>query len=903
MRPLSFIVCALLLPSGVALFAQDREMEVVRAVDEYILDAEYAKAMARITDLAGETPSALLQNKKAELLTRMGALSDAARVLQEIETTVALNPSPFVQAITEMNLGFLQLNQGRSDNAEETLRKAVKMFEDAHESGSAEAAQAHAHLGIVYMSQGRYSQAQEQLHRALSLREKLASHKAPWIAATYNDLGLVYSQTDKEKALQYFEEAKKMYAALYGARHPKTANAHINTGILYRDLGLFDDAVIHFNQALDIWKEVYPEPHASKAIALYNLGQTYVQLNDHAVAEEYYEQALRMYEAVYGKFHPETALALNALGNLHVSARQYDEALTAYQQALQANVPGFVSQNFHVNPALNNYYNGTRLLHTLLFKAQAFEARYRGKTLKFGDLQEALRILTTCDSLIDQLRQHSTHESDKLLLGAMASEVYADGLRIAYEAALNALKKETYLAKAFYFSDKSKSAALLESIADAQAKSFAGIPMPLLEEEKKIKAALTFNAQKLSLKPSAEEERLLRERSFTLRRRYDAFIQNLEKSYPEYFNLKYNSSVPSIAELQRLMGPETAVISYAIDEKNSGLYIFLIRKDGFRVWKRTIPVDFAKNLTGLRNSLYFEEINTFRIAAYALGKTLLPNIPAAVKDLIILPTGRLSLIPFETLLVRNAGNTEAYATLPYLLNRFSVRYEFSAGLLLQKSQKNLTKSDAASIFLCAPVDFTEHGSLAGLPGTQKEVTEISKLFAEKNLTAAAFLHEEASEQMIKTRRLADYEYVHFATHGVVDEVQPERSRIFLQAGSSDEDGDLFAGEIYNLELGASLVTLSACQTGLGKVMKGEGVLGLSRALVYAGARNVVVSFWNVADESTAMLMKEFYSRALQSPKTDYSQNLRDAKLTFINNRKYSAPFYWAPFVLIGPPRL
>ena len=899
MRSLLFIISVVLLPSWPALFAQGQEKEIIRSIDKDIIDAEYKKAMARIEALAGETPSLLLLNKKAELLTRMGNLNAAAGLLEEIHTATALNPSPFVSAITEMNLGFLQLNQGRSDQAEETLRKAVKKFEEAHESNGSEAAQAHAHLGIVYMSQGRYSQAQEQLHRALALRENLDTNKASWIAATYNDLGLVYSQTDKQKALQYFEEAKKMYATLYGERHPKTANVHINTGILYRDLELFDDALMHFEYALDIWKEVYPQPHAAKAITLYNFGQTYVQLRDHTLAKKYYDEALRMYEAVYGGLHPETAVVLNALGNLYVAARQFDEALAAYQQALQANVSGFVNDDFHANPSFNNYYNGTLLLHTLLFKAQAFEARYVGRTLKFSDLQEALRILTACDSLIEQLRQHSSHESDKLLLGAMASEVYTDGVRIAYEAALNAIKKETYLEKAFYFSEKNKSAVLLESISDAQAKAFAGIPLTLLEEEKKIKAALTFNAQKLSQKPSPEEEQLLREHSFALHKRYDAFIHDLERRYPDYFNLKYNTSVPSITELQQLIGSETAIISYSVDEKNNKLYIFLIRKSDFRVWQRTLAANFEKYITGLRNSLYFKEINTFKTAAYHLGGTLIPRMPSSVKDLIILPSGRLNLVPFETLLLKNAESTQNYATLPYLLNRYSVRYEFSAGLLRHRSQSKMAAKNTASILLCAPVNFAGQQSLAGLPGTEKEVHEISKLFAAKNLTATTFLRDEASEQMIKSRNLSEYEYIHFATHGVVDELQPERSRIFLQAGSAEEDGDLFAGEIYNLELRASLVTLSACQTGLGKVIKGEGVIGLSRALIYAGARNIVVSFWNVSDESTALLMAEFYARALQSPETNFSQNLRDAKMAFINNPEYAAPFYWAPFVLIG----
>jgi CHAT domain-containing protein len=152
--------------------------------------------------------------------------------------------------------------------------------------------------------------------------------------------------------------------------------------------------------------------------------------------------------------------------------------------------------------------------------------------------------------------------------------------------------------------------------------------------------------------------------------------------------------------------------------------------------------------------------------------------------------------------------------------------------------------------------------------------------------------------MIKSAPLKDFRFVHFATHGKVDEGSPELSRIFLQSGSED-DGNLFAGEIYNLELGANLVTLSACQTGLGKVVRGEGVIGLSRALVYAGAQNILVSYWSVADESTAVLMKDFYSNVLDHPDIPYCESLRHAKLQLMTKKDFAAPFYWAPFVLIG----
>ncbi|HZX73696.1 MAG TPA: CHAT domain-containing protein, partial [Cyclobacteriaceae bacterium] len=137
-----------------------------------------------------------------------------------------------------------------------------------------------------------------------------------------------------------------------------------------------------------------------------------------------------------------------------------------------------------------------------------------------------------------------------------------------------------------------------------------------------------------------------------------------------------------------------------------------------------------------------------------------------------------------------------------------------------------------------------------------------------------------------------------ATHGIVDEEDPELSKIFLNS-SNKEDGNLFSGEIYNLDLNAEMVVLSACQTGLGKFSKGEGVIGLSRALIYAGAKNIIVSFWSVADESTAELMVDFYKNLLQKKDQNFREALQQAKVNMIKKGNYSAPYYWAPFVMIG----
>lgn len=882
--------------------AQKEATAPIEKAESLLLDSKFEEAVKYIDDELSSSASidqnVILENKKAEGLIRLGKLTDAEVLLKGLAARYpAAGKNEFLLAVTDNTTGILQLNQGRADLAEESLKRSLSRFEASGKSSELEAAQALANLGLVYMALGKYAQAEEQQQMALTLRQNKLRGSHELIAATYNDLGLVYLQNDKDKALDYYEKALAIYKQIHGDEHIKLAIANINIGIAYRELELYGDAVNNFETAMKILDKLYPQAHPAKAIALYNLGQTYLSMENRQATQGYYDRARKMYEESYGSKHPEVVTILQAIGKVQISEQKYDDALHTYQQSLIANVQNFNSDDVNVNPPVRNFYHGIRLLRSLLYKAQALEGRYIGRSLRFNDLKSCLNTLHSCDTLIDLLRQQSTNESDKIQLGVIAIEVYGDGVRVAHEAAMNSVKKKSYLETAFYFAEKSKSAVLLEAIADANAKSFAGIPPELLEEERDLKSAIALTAQKLAQKPSAEEEKYLRETSFNLKRNYEAFTKQLEKQFPDYYNLKFNPLTPSTRELQNLLSPGTALISYFIDETKARLYIFQITKKRYDVTERALPADFDKYITGLRNGLFFNEQKTYSISAQRLYDLLIPKLPGNVKELVILPTGRLGIIPFEALLSKNSKSTD-YATLPYLLNRFTVRYEFSAGLIQQKSKAKPPQT-SPSIFLCAPVVFPPKDRLSDLPGTEREVNDIAQLFADKNFRSEKYVKSQADERVVKSDELNQYNLIHLATHGIVDENNPELSRVFLQSGSEAEDGNLFAGEIYNLKLKANLVTLSACQTGLGKISKGEGVIGLSRALVYAGARNIIVSFWSVADESTAELMKAFYAQLLQDQSADFSSDLRKAKLGLINNKRYSAPYYWAPFILIG----
>lgn len=871
---------------------------IIEIADSLLTDSEYEKALTLLNQIEKPKDASLvyrIENKKAEALTRLGKLEEAEKILKMLQQQVQI--PTFLQAITKTNQGFLYLNQGRNDLALEALQQALQFFQQEKKNNSLEAAQAMTYLGLVYKSTGKDVQAEEQLQMALTLRLQMLKNDHELIAASYNDLGFAYAQIDNDKALDYYEKALTIYKKLHGNNHPKIAIATTNIGFVYRDLELYGDAVNNFETALKIWEQTYSQPHPSKAFVLFNLGKTYKAMGDQKAARGFYERALTMYKSSLGNKHPEIATVHNEVGALDMDEEKIDAALSQYQLALKANVAGFETDDINKHPSISDFYHGNVLLFSLLLKAEAMEARHFGKTLKFTDLETSLKILQRCDSLIDKLRQQSKNESDKIALGVIANDVYADGVRIAHEASTIALKKKPYLELAFYFAEKSKSAVLLEAISESEAKSFAGIPANLLEQEKDLKSAIALTAQKLAQKPAPEEEKFLREASFNLNRSYESFVRKLENEFPGYFNLKFNAALPSINQLQNLLNDKTALLSYFIDEKNNRLYIFVITRRSYKIVDHSLPKEFDKYITGLRNGLFFNVMGAYTSAASNLHKLLIPNLPGRIKDLVILPTGRLSILPFETLLTRNSSSIKDYTELPYLLNDFTVRYEFSAGLLLQKSKQPKTK--ATSIFLCAPITFPEKDNLSDLPATESEVKEISQLFASKNIGNTIYTRNEANELLVKNSGLKKYSLVHFATHGVVDENDPQLSRIFLQNDSEKEDGNLFAGEIYNLEMDASLVTLSACQTGLGKISKGEGVIGLSRALVYAGAKNIIVSFWSVADDSTSELMKTFYNRLLENTSSGYCHNLREAKLSLMKNEKYAAPYYWAPFILIG----
>ena len=330
-----------------------------------------------------------------------------------------------------------------------------------------------------------------------------------------------------------------------------------------------------------------------------------------------------------------------------------------------------------------------------------------------------------------------------------------------------------------------------------------------------------------------------------------------------------------------------------------------------------------------------ENLAAFAAASNALYKAAVEPASAAFADkrLLVVADGALNYIPFEALVKTTEGAD--YASLSYLIKTNEIVYAPSASVVAAIRQQRGSAAGKNLLVVADPVfnsddprfkaggsaqaagearglglglesainDVTDSTATAGglrlarLVGTRTEAEEIGKIAKTGGVQTDLWIDLNASEDNVRTRDMNNYRVIHIATHGLLDAQRPQFTGVVLSlVGNKSNDGFLRTDEIFNLRMNPSLVMLSACETGLGKEKRGEGVIGLTRAFMYAGAPTVGVSLWSVADKSTAELMTDFYRRYLGREAMSASGSMRDAQLSMISAKKYSAPFYWAPFV-------
>jgi CHAT domain-containing protein len=257
------------------------------------------------------------------------------------------------------------------------------------------------------------------------------------------------------------------------------------------------------------------------------------------------------------------------------------------------------------------------------------------------------------------------------------------------------------------------------------------------------------------------------------------------------------------------------------------------------------------------------------------------------------------VVPFEALLAVDPPDEEGgkLAKNAYLVERFDVSYTPSATALAAIQGH----SGGGGIVALGDPLFHAQGQPAGglepLPNTAAELAVIQQLARSRDIEVLVGAQASRS-RLLSSMALADAQIIHIATHGTADEHDPSRSGLWLAAEDGDGPGFLSVPDILGLDLRASMVALSACETGLGRIERGEGVLGLSRSFMASGANSVLVSLWKVNDASTALLMRDFYEGLLKK-KRERARSLADAKRRLLKKKETRSPFHWAAFILVG----
>ena len=446
-----------------------------------------------------------------------------------------------------------------------------------------------------------------------------------------------------------------------------------------------------------------------------------------------------------------------------------------------------------------------------------------------------------------------------------------------------------------------------------------------------------------------------------LQTEFDQIENQIRSASPKYAALTAAQPLTLADVQQKVLDDGTVLLEYGLGKDAS--YAFAVTRSGVSLFKLPPRTDVDKLATDFRAALIppklqrrivgidvtadqqrglgivqgpSEDLAPFVAASNALYKAVVEPAGAIITDkrILVVADGALNYVPFEAL-VKNAEGAD-YASLNYLVKTNEIVYSPSASVIAAirasapSSSKNIllvadpvfsaddprAKGSGAATASAetrglglgleaavndvAGAQTTSGGlRLARLSGTRTEADEISKIAKSGGAQADVWTDLNANEDNVRSRDLGGYRVLHVATHGLLDAERPQFTGVVLSlVGNKSNDGFLRTDEIFNLKLGSPLVMLSACETGLGKEKRGEGVIGLTRAFMYAGAPTVGVSLWSVADKSTAELMTDFYKRLLAGSSSP-AASMRAAQVVMIDGKKYGAPFYWAPFVLVG----
>jgi WD40 repeat protein/CHAT domain-containing protein/predicted negative regulator of RcsB-dependent stress response len=818
----------------------------------------------------------------------------------------------------------VQLNQ---QETVESRQLALQKLNDALElyradKNSAKAAEVLLYIGNIQANLGEFQNALDSYNQALPLSQQAGAIAEQ--AAILNSLGQLYNDlADPDTALDYHNQALPL---LYQLNDKGGAATTLNNiGDLNAATEKHQDALKSYSQALTLSQSGGDK--AAEASALMGIGGIYTTSKEWSNALNAYNQALIISRFLNDKVKETTIL--NQLGKVYTASGQESTALDYYNQALT-------------------------LSQQLGYKTEQANILYNQATLnrQQNNLTAAKTEIETAINIIEELRTQIASQELRQSYFARNQDYYQ-----FYIDLLMQLHQQNpdrgYDGEALHISERARARSLIELLSEATANIRQGADSKLLEQERNLQQQLNgFEHRKYKLQSGQYSEQELNE----IKQKIDTVLAQLKQleaqiraTSPRYAALKYPEPLNLQQIQQQVLDDDTLLLEYSLGEDRS--YLWAVTKTSITSYELPSRSEIEAAVQTFRKSLTPDSAANLE-TGLPLSQMLLAPVVNQLgnKRLLIVPDGALQYVPFAALPIptspptlseqgersstpRREGGQGGLGHTPLIVQNEIITLPSASTVAIQRRQLQNRPTAAKKLAVLADPIFAFNDSrVAGTPPeqtpdtptnyaltratrnlglgdsarvfgrlkfTRTEAEKILALVPEKQRLQA--LDFNASRTTATNPDLAQYQIIHLATHGLLDPVNPELSGIVLslfdQTGKS-QDGFLRLHDIFNLNLPAELVVLSACETGLGKDVKGEGLVGLTRGFMYAGSRRVLVSLWSVNDVATSEVMAKFYQKMLNEGQNPVSA-LRAAQLEMWNSGQWQSPYYWAAFTVQG----
>lgn len=870
------------------------------------------------------------------------ALSRARRLGSRAETE---DRRMEAQALSNMGEAYYTL--GRLSQALELFRQARAIWTEAGDR----AGQALSLLneGYVLIDSGELQAAAESHRQSLALWRMLGHRRGEALSLTA--IGGIHSSFNERRlALDFHTQAKGLFESIGDRQGLVVVLNHIARA--HEQLNDFQTALDHYTQALKISRDL--KSRDAESLSLLYIGRLYRSMGKIVEALDYCNQSREMSRQMH-KLRLE-AYALIEIAAIHQYYGRMSQALTIYENLLRlyARIGDRRGRVKTLSQMGSLYYANEKREEALAYfrsalpLSEATKDRSEEILIHYNIARVARDLKRTDEALSHAESSVRLSESARVqIAGYGFRSSYFAAARKYYELYIDLLMKadkerpgEGSAARALHISESAHARSLLDLFAETSVNIRQGVDSALLERERSLQQALSGKARYLTMllgsSPlQSESTRSVEEEVDRLTREYHEVQEQIRIRSPRYATLTQPQPL-KLEEIQRELRADTLLLEYILGTEKS--FLWAITANSFVAYElpgraqiERVAEDVYKLLSTRPPESGASETNrqyarlTATLSAMLLGKVA---DQLAGKRLLIVPDGKLNYIPFEALPLPGPIDSAPAEEVVPLVTQHEVAYLPSASLLtvIRREAAQRGRAGKTVMVLADPVFDADdprmpRGVVATRPATEAvgaqgriETSKLPRLhFTREEVDAilsvtprgqgALAAGFDANRSTALGEQLQQFQIVHFSTHALVNREHPEMSSIVLSMVNKQgepENGLLQLHDIYNLKLSAELVVLSACDTGLGKDIGGEGLVGLTRGFMYAGARNVMASLWQVDDAATAELMKHFYREMLVkgSPPT---AALRAAKIAVWQQKRRSAPYFWSSFVLQGEP--